>query len=166
MGNVLNLFYGGEEDNMVNYDNRPRPINLPSSGSSSNPQLESMVRSVKDVLPQVPISVIRSDLNITSNIEETITRLVDGTIQYTPEVPAKKSPSESSANTSTVAPVDASFLKNPPPSTLPHLSTKADSFGRSASERHKSFQERKQQLIEAARLRYMMKHNMFSTTAE
>ena len=93
MGNVLNLFYAGDEENMVNYDDRPRPASSPSAG-------ESMVRSVKDVLPQVPVSMIRTDLNITSNIEESITRLVDGKIQYNPESPVRKSLAENSVGQS------------------------------------------------------------------
>lgn len=166
MGNILNFFNAGYDDdeNAANFNDRPLGPAIPSSTSNSNIQMESMVRSVKDVLPQVPVSVIRKDLSITSNVEETITRLVDGTIQYTPEQPENKSPSSqaSSVKSSTfnVSSLPTSTACNP--ESLPNLSTAASTFGKSADERHKSFEERKRQLIESARLRYMMKHNMLS----
>lgn len=173
MGNVLNLINGGydDEDNVVNFNERQQQQHHMSSSSSSsfghnsNGQLDSMVESVKVVLPQVPISVIRKDLCVTSNVEETITRLVDGTIQYTPETPETNKSSSSQANSAKVSNFNTSSLPTniSNSDSLPTLSTAAKSFGNSANERHKSFEERKRQLIESARLRYMIKHNMLTS---
>ena len=41
---------------------------------SQSLELFSMSQTVKNVLPQVPLDVIRRDLIITSNVDETITR--------------------------------------------------------------------------------------------
>ena len=122
---------------------------------SSRPAIESMAVHVKEVLPQVPIDVIRKDLTVTTNVDETITRLLDGTVVYEPE----KKPSPTAAVRSpnpTAAPSSFKSCSN----SHPPLITAASSFGKSADERHKSFEERKQKLIEESKRRYLAKQEL------
>lgn len=137
-------------------------------------QLDYMTSRVKDVLPQVPLDVIRRDISVTANVDETITRLLDGTVRYspvevssvkkkTPTVAPSSPPSSTSKEVSSPTTVsnDASSSykqgeRHQPRQSL--LITAASSFAKTPSERHKSFEERKQLLIDACRQRYLEKH--------
>jgi len=125
-------------------------------------QIDMMLTRVRDVLPQVPIEVIRRDLLITASVDETITRLLDGTVTYVPLAQASTSASTSASpfkeSTSLqLASVQAAKLDA---ASLPSLHVPASSFSKSPTERMKSYQERKQALIDAARIRYMHKLNV------
>ena len=121
------------------------------SSSNVSPQLEQMAQQVKDVLPQVPLHVIRRDLTVTANVDESITRLLDGTVSYSPES------TNSSSTVQTVLPkIDPCTLNAESLS----LNTAAKSFGKNANDRMKSYEERKQALIEASRLRYISKNTV------
>ena len=174
MGNFIgNYYYNNGHDDQNNhadhhhhhnphqheYHQRQQQPGSQSGQSSSRPkvvsaQLESMSIRVKEVLPQVPLDVIRRDVSITANVDETITRLLDGTVMYTPEEPSNK-------------PTIKPFLSSPSghssassvSSKLPY-NTAASCFGKTSGERMKSYTERKQQLIEESRLRYMIKHGL------
>lgn len=73
MGNLLGL---PEEDNEVGGGGQISAL--------SPQQLDLMASRVKEVLPQVPLDVIRRDISQTANVDETITRLLDGTVSYQP----------------------------------------------------------------------------------
>jgi len=188
MGNLLGL---PEEDNDV----------AGSGGqiSALSPQqLDLMASRVKEVLPQVSLDVIRRDINQTANVDETITRLLDGTVSYQPILvisseKGKTSPSfslssETGATSSLPKQMSSNSLTSPSslssttslsresnvsssssPSTPPSsslnqsfapLSMAASTFGKTPDERHKSFEERKRLLIEAAKQRYLAKHGL------
>lgn len=144
--------------------------------------LFSMAQTVKGVLPQVPIDVIRRDLIVTNNVDETITRLLDGTVYYDAEpeeapAPAakKEEPVKKEATTSSDAGKAAASsasgqeagqsnpvkpekeLKTISPMTF---STKAATFEKDPQLRMKSYQERKKQLLEIARAHYIEKHGL------
>lgn len=51
----------------------------------SNPALLRMAAQVKEVLPDVPLTVIARDLQETRSVDSTISRLVDGVVHYVPE---------------------------------------------------------------------------------
>ena len=141
MGNLL--AYQEEEADPRIASDAARP-----AVTSNRPAIESMATSVKGVLPQVPLDVIRKDLTITANVDETIARLLDGTVTYVPE---KKQPPKTIVGAS--APASQPAL---PPPHAP-LITAAATFGKTADERHRSFEERKQRLIEESRRRYLAK---------
>ncbi|KAI1303183.1 Lipid droplet-regulating VLDL assembly factor AUP1 [Halotydeus destructor] len=131
------------------------------SSQRFSPQLEHMALQVKNVMPQVPLAVIKRDLSITANVDETITRLLDGTVTYTPEVQISTSPPIVTKVALPPMKVDPNMLTEERLS----LNTGAKAFGKNANDRTKSYEERKAQLIEASKLRYLRKNNMldFST---
>jgi len=146
---------------------QPTRDHIQPSSSSSRPsrtprvsaQIEVMSRRVKEVLPQVPLSVIQKDLSITANVDETITRILEGQVPYTPEPEIKPSTSKSQIASSPCSLQGTSSIKLDKDG-LPSLNVAAKSFGRTASERIRSYHERKAALIEAARIRYIKKHNL------
>ena len=124
------------------------------------PNCKSMCCRVKEVLPQVPIDVITRDLRITGDVDETITRLLDGTVKYTPQT-ATTTPVQASSSQLSSKPVTSTDQASGNPSSttdVPSLSTAASSFGKDSRERMKSLEERKKMLIEASRIRYLAKH--------
>ncbi|KAG5887830.1 hypothetical protein JTB14_022688 [Gonioctena quinquepunctata] len=120
-----------------------------------NPEIQRMAYQVKEVLPHVPFNIIYNDLCSTRNVDSTITNILEGRLHFTPEQtsPGTQLSSESSMiNPNNSGP--SSFKSNP------LTSSAALSFPRSASERSKSYHERKEQLIANARKRYIEKHNL------
>lgn len=141
----------------------------PNSVSNQVPnELGQMVKRVKDVLPQVPLSVIERDLKVTNNIDETITRILDGTVNYVPVSTNDNTPDSNStvndgngSSSTTIASntinCNDGKISN---DDLPDLNTAAKTFGKNANERTKSYHERKAALINNAKLRYCKKHNI------
>lgn len=157
MGNWLGF---PDEDPQPGDNGSPNRI---VNNGNIRPAIESMAVHVKDVLPQVPMDVIRKDLTVTTNVDETITRLLDGTVTYTPE----RKPAPSATTSPAARPMQtatAAISSSPPFSapTHPPLITAAKSFGKNADERHKSFEERKQRLIEEAKRRYLEKQALLN----
>ncbi|XP_062855826.1 lipid droplet-regulating VLDL assembly factor AUP1 isoform X2 [Trichomycterus rosablanca] len=129
---------------------RPRTVAhgfLSSNVGAEDPRVMRMALQVKDVLPDVPLSVITRDLLQTNCVDTTITNLLESTEQYHTEPAA----GPSRPSTSTKSPV-----ASPPPTLEPT----AKSFGKSPEHRHMSLQERKAALYEYARRRYIEKHGL------
>ncbi|XP_012942533.1 ancient ubiquitous protein 1 [Aplysia californica] len=107
--------------------------------TSSDAELTKMVKQVKDVLPDIPSQCILSDLRKTKDVDATIANILDGRI-------------------------DPSQWKDTPEKPMISLSQglsfKASNFENNARARQMSFQERKQAMLEAARLKYRTKHGL------
>ncbi|XP_006004795.1 lipid droplet-regulating VLDL assembly factor AUP1 [Latimeria chalumnae] len=128
---------------------RPR---TPASGTagerliSQGGRIPRMARQVKEVLPHVPLVIIIKDLEKTSCVDTTITNLLEGRVPFVAEdESAVPSTSHSSAKACAAAAAATTWPV-------------ANSFGKSASDRHMSLQERKEALYEFARRRYLEKH--------
>ncbi|XP_060783902.1 lipid droplet-regulating VLDL assembly factor AUP1 isoform X2 [Neoarius graeffei] len=122
----------------------------PRTGAQ-DPRVVLMAQQVKEVLPDVPLSVITRDLLQTNCVDTTITNLLESTEQHHTE-PAEAAPSgPSQPLTSTTPAVPA-----PPPALKPAAKT----FGKSPSDRHVSLQDRKAALYDYARRRYIEKHGL------
>lgn len=134
----------------------PRKVSKPVIASTSKGQLSGscldsldvelrrMIQQVIDVLPQVPVSAVKKDLEVTKDVDVTISNLLEGRVPYT-EGEDKKDTSNNTHNTEQESTT---------------LSFKDSSFSRSPSERHLSFEERKKRMYEVARLRYKQKHKL------
>ncbi|KAF5900254.1 ancient ubiquitous protein 1, partial [Clarias magur] len=123
---------------------RPRTMAqgfLGSRAGAEDPRVVRMAHQVKEVLPDIPLSVITRDLLQTNCVDTTITNLLENTERYHTET-AEAAPSRTSrALTSTSPSVPA------PPVTKPT----AKSFGKSPADRHMSLQDRKTALYDYAR---------------
>lgn len=152
MGNWLANYFYQTDDQAPSGESRESPRSTTSSSD-----LESMCHRVKEVLPQVPKDVIIRDLRITADVDESITRLLDGTVKYIP-ISSSLTPSSSSTP---LKPSSSQTSDKPSPASIadaPSLSTAASSFGNNSNERMKSLEERKKMLVEASRIRYLAKH--------
>ncbi|KAL3276256.1 hypothetical protein HHI36_020971 [Cryptolaemus montrouzieri] len=128
---------------------------------SGVPALRRMALQVKEVLPHVPLDVIYKDLFRSRNVDHTITNILEGRVQFVPEAPSSTSPRNPWPTTSSSSsPSGSTKTSRTVASSSNSLNMAASSFPKSAHERSKSFQERKEQLIANARKRYIEKHNL------
>ncbi|XP_058653460.1 lipid droplet-regulating VLDL assembly factor AUP1 isoform X2 [Onychostoma macrolepis] len=133
---------------------RPRTVAqgfLGTNAGAEDSRVARMAQQVKEVLPDVPLSVITRDLLQTNCVDTTITNLLESTDQFsseaavdTPSGPAKQAASSTPSVTA----------------STPNLKPAAKSFGRTPIDRHMSLHERKEALYEYARRRYIEKHGL------
>lgn len=153
-------------------DGQPRPKIRQQPPKTNNSMME-MARQVKDVLPQVPLSVIETDIKITKNIDDTIDRLLSGVVKFTSEESEIPVPVASNNEPKIIhravesPPKAATTLPNNSPSTSTE-STKlfycgAATFGKTARERVKSYDERKARLYQQARERFLQREGKKKT---
>ncbi|KAI8793715.1 ancient ubiquitous protein 1 [Biomphalaria glabrata] len=109
---------------------------LPKPVVKEDEELKRLVQQVKDVLPDTPTHVILIDLKKTRDVDLTITNILEGRVDVS-------KPEEKNSNTKTE-----------------NLSFKAGKFESQASARQLSFAERKQAMLEAARIQYRIKHGL------
>lgn len=135
------------------------PLRNPLQGGS---ELSRMALKVKEVLPHVPLVTIRDDLVKTRCVDVTIARLIEGVVSFVPEpqpLPnqqAKPSPTPQMDRES----LSRVFASNGGMKAESHLIASSKSFGKTADERTRSYLERKELLIQNARLQYAQKHGL------
>lgn len=123
------------------------PPNQDPNNASPNTRLTRMVQQVKDVLPQVPATVISRDLSRTHCVDTTITNILEGRVSYVPEKENSKTESSSDAKITTAR------VSN---ETTP-TKTQEVTFSRFPEERQKLLNERKAMMLENARRRFLNK---------
>lgn len=139
---------------LSNLGARPRTVAqgfLGTSTGAEDSRVARMVQQVKEVLPDVPLSVITRDLLQTNCVDTTITNLLEHTDQFSSEAAASTPSAPAKPAASSTPSVMAS---------TPNLKPSAKSFGRSPIDRHMTLQERKEALYEYARRRYIEKHGL------
>ncbi|XP_062405600.1 lipid droplet-regulating VLDL assembly factor AUP1 isoform X1 [Sardina pilchardus] len=146
----------------TNLGARPRTVPrgfMSASLGAEDPRIVRMAQQVKDVLPDVPLSVITRDLLRTNCVDTTITNLLERTEEYPPEVPSASS-SDSLRQRPASSSSSSSSSHAAAPAPIPTIQPAAKSFGRCPIDRHMSLQERKEALYEYARRRYIEKHGL------
>ncbi|XP_032297469.1 ancient ubiquitous protein 1 isoform X2 [Coturnix japonica] len=112
-----------------------------------------MAQQVKEVLPHVPLDVIRTDLAQTNCVDTTIANLLEGRVPFFPESEAG---TDLPAPSTSWAASSASGIQGSV--ALPSSKPATKQFAKSPVERHLSLQERKRALYDYARRRFTEKH--------
>ncbi|NXB71729.1 AUP1 protein, partial [Donacobius atricapilla] len=120
------------------------PPSLPG-GAPEDVRVAAMAQQVKEVLPHVPLEVIRTDLVQTDCVDTTIANLLEGRVPFFPE--SKETGDLPAPSTSQAAAASGIQGSVAAPSSKP--ATKQ--FAKSPVERHLSLQERKRALYDYAR---------------
>ncbi|NXG76119.1 AUP1 protein, partial [Baryphthengus martii] len=125
---------------------RPR---VPSSLAGAAPEqarITAMAQRVKEVLPHVPLEVIRIDLAQTSCVDTTIANLLEGRVPFFPESeePGTDLPAPSTSQAAAAFGIQDSVA-------VPSSKPATKQFAKSPMERHTSLQERKRALYDYAR---------------
>uniref|UniRef100_H2Y5L2 RING-type domain-containing protein n=1 Tax=Ciona savignyi TaxID=51511 RepID=H2Y5L2_CIOSA len=147
------------------------PTNQPS-----NSQLDTMVREVHDIFPQVPLQVIRNDLQITGSVEATTDNILEGHVTIPtnprlstlPQTPPPTNEDDQSnfqiqtASTSMLLSLAFSIpLLTPPVATTSVQSTSSGvptiggHFSKAPQEREQVLKDRRMELLRQARLKYL-----------
>ncbi|XP_068800117.1 lipid droplet-regulating VLDL assembly factor AUP1 isoform X2 [Struthio camelus] len=137
---------------------RPRmPSSLTGAGSFAPEDLRitAMAQRVKEVLPHVPLEVIRTDLAQTNCVDTTIANLLEGRVPFFPESKEASAdlPDPSTSQAAAASAVQGSIA-------VPSSKPATKQFAKSPVERHLSLQERKRALYDYARRRFAEKHGM------
>ncbi|NWS27171.1 AUP1 protein, partial [Polioptila caerulea] len=120
------------------------PPSLPGA-APEDVRVVAMAQQVKEVLPHVPLEVIRTDLVQTNCVDTTIANLLEGRVPFFPESKeAGDLPAPSTSQAAAASGIQGSVAA---PSSKP--ATKQ--FAKSPVERHLSLQERKRALYDYAR---------------
>ncbi|KAL4641681.1 ancient ubiquitous protein 1-like [Arapaima gigas] len=119
-----------------------------SSSTMEDPKIVGMAQKVKEVLPDIPLSVIVRELVQTNCVDTTITNLLEGSGDAMMEV----------SSGTAAEPVRGPASYTTKPATPPWSAVKT--FGKSPVDRHMSLQERKATLYEYARRCYIEKHGL------
>ncbi|NXP20330.1 AUP1 protein, partial [Scytalopus superciliaris] len=125
---------------------QPRvPPSLPR-GAPEDMQVVAMAQQVKEVLPHVPLEVIRTDLAQTNCVDTTIANLLEGRVAFFPESQEAGTnlPALSTSQAAAASGIQGSVA-------APSAKTATKQFAKSPVERHLSLQERKQALYDYAR---------------
>ncbi|XP_068535524.1 lipid droplet-regulating VLDL assembly factor AUP1 isoform X3 [Anas acuta] len=134
---------------------RPRmPSSLPGVGSfaAEDVRITAMAQRVKEVLPHVPLDVIRTDLAQTNCVDTTIANLLEGRVPFFPESEAGADlPAPSTSQAAAASGIQGSVA-------VPTSKPATKQFAKSPVERHLSLQERKRALYDYARRRFSEKH--------
>ncbi|XP_041371185.1 lipid droplet-regulating VLDL assembly factor AUP1-like isoform X2 [Gigantopelta aegis] len=109
-----------------------------------DPNLQRMIEQVQAVLPHVPAAAIKKDIEVTCDVDVTITNILEGRVPFAEE--KKSSPNIG----------DGHHIAN----DISQVTFKAESFSKNVKERHLSLEERKALMLESARLKYKQKHNL------
>ncbi|XP_067154561.1 lipid droplet-regulating VLDL assembly factor AUP1 isoform X1 [Apteryx mantelli] len=135
---------------------RPRmPSGLTGAGSFApeDMRITAMAQRVKEVLPHVPLEVIKTDLAQTNCVDTTIANLLEGRVPFFPESKEANTdlPAPSTSQASAASGIQGSIA-------VPSSKPATKQFAKSPVERHLSLQERKRALYDYARRRFAEKH--------
>ncbi|NWW34144.1 AUP1 protein, partial [Panurus biarmicus] len=120
------------------------PPSLPG-GAPEDVRVMAMAQQVKEVLPHVPLEVIRTDLVQTNCVDTTIANLLEGRVPFFPESNETGDlPAPSTSQAAAASGIQGSVAA---PSSKPAIKQ----FAKSPVERHLSLQERKRALYDYAR---------------
>ncbi|XP_067936544.1 lipid droplet-regulating VLDL assembly factor AUP1-like [Watersipora subatra] len=128
-----------------------------NAGQQLAPNLEAMVQHCKEVVPQVPLTVLRAEILRTEDSEATLSNIFEGNLQYEPETqPLTQSVSDSGGpKTHTRATHDIDVTRSSGSQTYA-----AKVFAKQSNQREMSLSERKHAMLTEARLRYIKKHQL------
>uniref|UniRef100_F6VAW2 Zinc finger protein n=1 Tax=Ciona intestinalis TaxID=7719 RepID=F6VAW2_CIOIN len=147
-----------------------RTTGLPANQQPSNSQLDTMVREVQDIFPQIPAQVIRNDLQLTGSVETTTDHILEGqvTIPTNPRLPTappvatpddehstfqiQTPPSETGNRRFATQDAASTSASSAPPSSPTVVGGR---FSKAPQEREQVLQTRRDELIRQARLKYL-----------
>ncbi|XP_030646188.1 E3 ubiquitin-protein ligase AMFR isoform X2 [Chanos chanos] len=123
---------------------------------ANNSQLNAMAHQIQEMFPQVPYHLILQDLQLTRSVEVTTDNILEGRIQVPfPAQPVERSPIQ--INPSSEEPAGASGGSEVAPAETEDFEVRGSRFSKSAEERQRMLLQRKEELLQRARRRYLNK---------
>uniref|UniRef100_A0A672LQI5 E3 ubiquitin-protein ligase AMFR n=1 Tax=Sinocyclocheilus grahami TaxID=75366 RepID=A0A672LQI5_SINGR len=139
--------------------------NILSIAQANNSQLNAMAHQIQEMFPQVPYHLILQDLQLTRSVEVTTDNILEGRIQvpFPTQVrltPLPKGPVERTPIQVNTAPEDSAGASSSSEVTAPEMEdfeVRGSRFSKSADERQRMLMQRKEELLQRARRRYLHK---------
>ncbi|XP_024260869.1 E3 ubiquitin-protein ligase AMFR [Oncorhynchus tshawytscha] len=123
---------------------------------ANNSQLNTMAHQIQEMFPQVPYHLVLQDLQLTRSVEVTTDNILEGRIVVPfPALAAERSPVQ--VNPGPEEGAGASGGVETAPRELNSLEVRGSRFSKSAEERQKMLLQRKDELLQQARRRYLRK---------
>ncbi|KAM6980565.1 E3 ubiquitin-protein ligase AMFR [Aplochiton taeniatus] len=130
--------------------------NILGIAQANNSQLNAMAHQIQEMFPQVPYHLVLQDLQLTRSVEVTTDNILEGRIQVPfPTQATERTPLQMSAAPGEPG-VDGGSEAGPS-SELDNVEVRGSRFSKSAEERQKMLMQRKEELLQQARRRYMRK---------
>ncbi|KAK1891456.1 E3 ubiquitin-protein ligase AMFR [Dissostichus eleginoides] len=128
---------------------------LPSfSVEANNSQLMAMAHQIQEMFPQVPPYLVMQDLQLTRSVEVTTDNILEGRIQVPfPTQAIERAPSQ--LNSESNGQEGSSEAAEPGLSEAETMEVRGSRFSKSAEERQKMLRQRKEEMVQQARRRYM-----------
>lgn len=130
--------------------------NILGIAQANNSQLMAMAHQIQEMFPQVPSYLVMQDLQLTRSVEVTTDNILEGRIQVPfPTQAIERAPTQvSSAPDELDGPSGAAEQGL---SESDSMEVRGGRFSKSAEERQKMLKQRKEELLQQARRRYLNK---------
>uniref|UniRef100_A0A3P8XI32 E3 ubiquitin-protein ligase AMFR n=1 Tax=Esox lucius TaxID=8010 RepID=A0A3P8XI32_ESOLU len=123
---------------------------------ANNSQLNAMAHQIQEMFPQVPYHLVLQDLQLTRSVDVTTDNILEGRIVVPfPALNAERPPPPMNPGPEEAA--GASGGAEGGPSELDNLEVRGSRFSKSAEERQKMLLQRKDELLQQARRKYLRK---------
>ncbi|KAM9227853.1 E3 ubiquitin-protein ligase AMFR isoform 3-T3 [Leptosomus discolor] len=137
--------------------------NILGIAQASNSQLNAMAHQIQEMFPQVPYHLVLQDLQLTRSVEITTDNILEGRIQVPFPTQAERVPLELNSRLEEM--VEFSEVEAEP-SEAEDFEARGSRFSKSADERQRMLVQRKEDLLQQARKRYLNKTSDEESTAE
>ncbi|KAK5935049.1 hypothetical protein CgunFtcFv8_020446 [Champsocephalus gunnari] len=128
--------------------------NILGIAQANNSQLMAMAHQIQEMFPQVPPYLVMQDLQLTRSVEVTTDNILEGRIQVPfPTQAIERAPSQ--LNSESNGQEGSSEAAEPGLSEAETMEVRGSRFSKSAEERQKMLRQRKEEMVQQARRRYM-----------
>ncbi|XP_029283224.1 LOW QUALITY PROTEIN: E3 ubiquitin-protein ligase AMFR-like [Cottoperca gobio] len=128
--------------------------NILGIAQANNSQLMAMAHQIQEMFPQVPPYLVMQDLQLTRSVEVTTDNILEGRIQVPfPTQAIERAPSQ--LNSAPDEQEGSSGAAEQGLSEADNMEVRGGRFSKSAEERQKMLKQRKEEMIQQARRRYL-----------
>ncbi|XP_051485200.1 E3 ubiquitin-protein ligase AMFR isoform X2 [Apus apus] len=128
--------------------------NILGISQASNSQLNAMAHQIQEMFPQVPYHVVLQDLQLTRSVEITTDNILEGRIQVPFPTQTERVPLELNSRLEETVELNEMEAE---PSEAEDFEARGSRFSKSADERQRMLVQRKEDLLQQARKRYLNK---------
>lgn len=127
--------------------------NILGIAQANNSQLTAMAHQIQEMFPQVPSYLVMQDLQLTRSVELTTDNILEGRIQVPfPTQAIERGPPVHVATTPEQQPETSEAAEEAEPE---NMEARGGRFSKSAEERQKMLKQRKEEMLQQARRRYL-----------
>uniref|UniRef100_A0A8B9QFF5 E3 ubiquitin-protein ligase AMFR n=1 Tax=Apteryx owenii TaxID=8824 RepID=A0A8B9QFF5_APTOW len=128
--------------------------NILGIAQASNSQLNAMAHQIQEMFPQVPYHLVLQDLQLTRSVEITTDNILEGRIQVPFPTQTERVPLELNSRLEEMVEFSEVEVE---PSETEDFEARGSRFSKSADERQRMLVQRKEDLLQQARKRYLNK---------